>query len=214
MALAALGFSLGRLDALLLGGLGPETTTTYRPNSTGCTGQWGTWTDTTLPPTTLALADAQTEYTPDERDEASDDDDGAVASGRSASLISGDRLDFTIVENVASVTQMTLTFKGYGCSNVCDDAGCSGMTMHYGITVYAWNFIASEWTYMGVDTSSTKATVTLGLPTVDGGPQYSPIIDGSGHVYVAIAIDNHDPNGWGGQAMLLNYFSELEVTSR
>ncbi len=162
-------------------------TSTYHPDTTGCTG-WQGNADAT-PNSTLAVS-GESEYTSGEKTDTSSDNGTTVSQGGARAC---HRIRFTIAEAEGDVTQLDFKFNA-------DSSGPGGVD--YDLFVYDDN--GSTWgTSRATNTSAfSDYDFTASITTSVGN-----YIDGSGNVFALLMID-----GGSGKTSLLLDLAELVVT--
>jgi len=144
-------------------------TTTYLPNSTNCTGWYGY--DANRPPNTLAMDD-ETQLSGAQLNTISADDDNSVDTDPGGAKIAGHHIRYKITEAEGTVTDITLTSKGYGYHVTAAT---------YAFYLYIWNFDSTTWELLDSHTTGSKDTATGSITS--NWPNY---IDGDGYVHALI----------------------------
>ena len=161
-------------------------TATYYPNTSGGAGWYGSASD---PP--IGLANINTALSAADLDTMSADDANYVQTA-GANVGYCHRIRFLVTQPEASVSQLDLTFKGFGAGNLGD---CK-------YTVYIWNFTTAAWGAGGSHTEGTEQTVTKQIASGTG-----DYIDDSGYVYGLVqGPSGNDYNN------VNTYFGSLLVT--
>lgn len=173
---------------------------TYHPNDTNCTGWYGEDTGPP-PPNTLGLDWVETELTEGLLDDVSGDDNvwHQVASVDNSP---GHRIRFAINEDPGDVTEIALTFKGYGRGYGAEGppGGWKG-----GWKLWIWNFDSTTYELLDTHVTGSKDTLT-GSKTEN----FSDYIDGSGFVYGLTLADG--PEQFGMRDAYL-YYAECVITA-
>lgn len=167
----------------------------YNPNDTGCMGWKGE--HSVRPPLELDMQ-YQTELTEGELDTISVDDDNALSYQTNVyPYYPGHHIRFQISEAEGDVTQLALTFKGYGVKSAT-----------YEYYLYIWNFGTPAWEYLDNHTTASKDTVTGSISS--DMPDY---IDDNGYVHALVMGPvSSPPPPFPIASIIYTHYGELEVT--
>ena len=170
--------------------------TTYNPNDTGCAGWEGS--DDTRPPGAQTM-DSSASLGSGDLDTISTDDSNSILKDCVGYVYPGHRVKFQIAETPGNVTQLDLTFKGYGAYDL-------GGNAYY---LYVWDDNAGSWEQLDSHSSGSKDTVTGSITTNITNYIYA---DG-GNNYVDALVMGPLANSAIVHAQVYTYYGELVVTA-
>jgi len=147
------------------------------------------------------VMDSETEFTAGEKNTVSTDDANCHVAAPGGSKIAAHRIRFKIAEGEGSVTDLTLTAKGYGESHSMHDG--PPPWDWYGYDLYIWNHDTVAWELLDTHAGTSKATVS-GSKSAD----CEDYIDGSGYVYALVC----SPRDGLLISICRTYFIKLDVT--